>query len=90
MALTLCVITPDRIAFDHEVNSVTIPGVDGQIGILPRHAPMIAALDTGLLRYKENGQTHVMFVSGWFSCEIEEYKVLVLPDPVGPVTRTMP
>ena len=67
MALTLRVITPDRIALDHQVSAVTIPGVDGQIGILPRHAPMIAALDTGLLRYKENGATRVMFVSGGFA-----------------------
>ena len=67
MPLTLRVITPDRIAFDRQVSSVTIPAVDGRIGILPRHAPMVAALDTGLLKYKEDGREGVLFVSGGFA-----------------------
>lgn len=65
--LTLRVITPDRIALDRQVSSVTIPGVDGQIGILPRHAPMIAALETGILRYTVDGQKAALFVSGGFA-----------------------
>ncbi len=65
--LTLRVITPDRIVLDQQVSSVRIPGVDGSIGILPRHAPMVAALDPGLLRYRQNGQETAMFISGGFA-----------------------
>lgn len=65
--LTLRVITPDRIALDRTVAAVTVPGIDGEIGILPRHAPMIASLDTGLLRYTADGQKNVLFVSGGFA-----------------------
>ena len=66
--ITLRVITPDKIALDQEVASVTVPGVDGEIGILPRHAPMIAALDTGVLRYvSTNGAKSALFVSGGFA-----------------------
>lgn len=65
--LTLRVITPDKIALDRQVSSVTVPGVDGQIGILPQHAPMIAALDTGLLRYTAEGKKQALFVSGGFA-----------------------
>lgn len=65
--LTLRVITPDRIALDQQVGSVTVPGVDGQIGILPRHAPMIAVLDTGVLRYQSGGKQSALFVSGGFA-----------------------
>jgi F-type H+-transporting ATPase subunit epsilon len=67
--LTLRVITPDRIALDRSVASVRLPGLDGSIGVLPRHAPMIAALDAGLLRYRETpgGKENVLFVSGGFA-----------------------
>lgn len=68
-SLTLRVITPDRIALDQSVSSVRLPGVDGSIGVLPRHAPMVAALDTGLLRWRESGggPERAMFVSGGFA-----------------------
>jgi len=65
--LTLRVITPDRIALDTQVESVRVPGVDGSLGILPRHAPMVAALDTGILRYRAQGKQQVLFVSGGFA-----------------------
>jgi len=65
--LTLRVITPDRIVLDCQTSSVRIPGVDGSIGILPRHAHMVAALDVGPLRYVENGQHKALFVSEGFA-----------------------
>src|SRR5215831_9877972 len=67
--LTLRVITPDRIALDRSVASARIPGLDGSIGVLPRHAPMIAALDAGLLHYRAQagGQEEVLFISGGFA-----------------------
>ncbi len=66
-ALTLRVITPDRIALDTQVQSVRVPGADGQIGILPRHAAMVAELDPGVLRYRAEGQEQVLFISGGFA-----------------------
>lgn len=66
-SLTLRVITPDAIVLDTPVSSVRIPGVDGQIGILPRHAHMVAALDTGVLRYRHGGTEHFLFVSEGFA-----------------------
>jgi len=67
--LTLRVITPERVALDRSVASVRLPALDGSMGVLPRHAPMIAALDAGLLRYREQpgGPEHVLFVSGGFA-----------------------
>jgi F-type H+-transporting ATPase subunit epsilon len=66
-SLTLRVITPESIALDTPASSVRIPGVDGQIGILPRHAAMVAALDTGVLRYRNGGQEKFLFVSEGFA-----------------------
>lgn len=66
--LTLRIITPERIALDEPVVSVRLPGVDGSIGVLPRHAPMIAALDFGVLSYTRPGGTEGrIFVSGGFA-----------------------
>jgi F-type H+-transporting ATPase subunit epsilon len=65
--LTLRVITPDRIVLDQAVDSVRIPGVDGSIGILPRHAPMVAAVDVGMLRYRSGTQEERLFVSDGFA-----------------------
>lgn len=66
--LTLRIITPERIALDEPVVSVRLPGVDGSIGVLPRHAPMIAALDFGVLSYtRPGGGEGRIFVSGGFA-----------------------
>lgn len=65
--LTLRVITPDRIVVDEPVESVQIPALDGSMGVLPRHAPMVAALQVGVLRYKAKGAEKVLFVAEGFA-----------------------
>jgi F-type H+-transporting ATPase subunit epsilon len=65
--LTLRVITPDRIAVDVTADSVVFPAADGLMGVLPRHAPMVAALDAGALTYRSEGREQVLFVSGGFA-----------------------
>ncbi len=65
--LTLRVITPARIALDQQVDSVRLEAVDGSLGVLPRHAPMVAALDSGLLRYRAGGAEKVLFCGGGFA-----------------------
>lgn len=65
--LTLRVITPDRIALDVRVESLRLPGVDGAIGILPRHAPMVAAISVGELFYVAGGVRKSLFVSDGFA-----------------------
>ena len=65
--ITLRVITPDRIVVDTTASAVRIPGLDGSIGILRNHAPMIAALDVGLLRLRHAGRAQVLFVAGGFA-----------------------
>ena len=77
--LTLRVITPDKIILDETVNSLRIPGVDGSIGILPRHAAMVAALDAGELRYEQNGKQHFLFVGKGFA-EVRGSTVRVVTD----------
>lgn len=66
--LTLRVITPEKIAVDTTVESVRLPLLDGSAGVLPRHAPMIAALDIGRLFFRTpGGPEQEMFVAGGFA-----------------------
>ena len=65
--LTLRVITPDRIALDEQTDAVRLPGLDGSIGILPRHAHMVAALDAGELIYRTGTKEETLFVAGGFA-----------------------
>nr|YP_010760503.1 ATP synthase CF1 epsilon subunit [Cuscuta polyanthemos]WEY30492.1 ATP synthase CF1 epsilon subunit [Cuscuta polyanthemos] len=54
--LKLCVLTPNRIVWDSEVEQIILSTNSGQIGILPNHIPIAAALDIGILRLRRNGQ----------------------------------
>lgn len=78
-ALTLRVITPDRIVIDTAASSVRVPGVDGSIGILSRHAPMVTALDVGLLLFKQGGRESALFVAGGFA-EVRDNTVRVVSE----------
>jgi F-type H+-transporting ATPase subunit epsilon len=77
--LTLRVITPDRIALDEQTEAVRLPGLDGSMGVLPRHAHMVAALDAGELRYRKNGHENFLFVAGGFA-EVRDGTVRVVSE----------
>ena len=51
-AIELIVVTPERQLLKETVVEVTIPGLDGELGVLPGHAPLMTELGVGELRYK--------------------------------------
>lgn len=77
--LQLEVVTPERRVLDESVNSVTVPGRGGEIGILPGHAALISELQTGVLTYTEDGSTFQLHVSGGF-VEVNNDRVAVLAE----------
>src|SRR5882757_9174412 len=77
--LQLEVVTPERRLLSEQVNSVTVPGRGGELGILPGHAPLISDLQTGVLSYNEDGTTFQLHVSGGF-VEVSDDKVSVLAE----------
>jgi len=77
--LQLDVVTPERRLLSEQVNSVTVPGRGGELGILPGHAPLISDLQTGVLSYNEAGTTFQLHVSGGF-VEVNDNKVSVLAE----------
>jgi len=77
--LHLEVVTPERRLLSEQVNSVTVPGRGGELGILPGHAAMISELQAGVLSYNEDGTTFQLLVSGGF-VEVSNDKVSVLAE----------
>ncbi len=84
--LTLRVITPESIVVDTSASDVQFPALDGLMGILPRHAPMVAALDAGALSWTEGGQRLDMFVAGGFA-EVRANTVRVVTEASEPATE---
>jgi F-type H+-transporting ATPase subunit epsilon len=79
MPLQLEIVTPERRAFTDEVDMVVVPGIEGQLGILPHHTPLISALGTGELKIKQHGSEQVMLISGGF-VEVRPDKVVIMAD----------
>jgi len=77
--LRLEIVTPEKRVFDAEVDSVTVPTLTGEAGILPNHASFISALKPGILTYSVKGATDKLAVSGGF-VEVNGNSVSVLAD----------
>ena len=61
--LVLDIVTPDRPMVRAEVDEVQLPGADGALGILPGHAPMLAALEPGELWFREGAEKQYLSIS---------------------------
>lgn len=78
-SLQLEVVTPERRVLSEPVNSVTVPGRNGEMQILPGHAALISELKTGVLAYNQDGTTQQLHVSGGF-VEVSDDRVSVLAE----------
>ncbi len=64
--LRLRIIAPDRLVYEGEVESVTLPGTLGSFTVLNNHAPIISSLDMGKITYKDaDGATDIAVKSGF-------------------------
>ena len=77
--LKLDVVTAEREVISEEVDAVVAPGVEGELGILPRHAPLVTMLQPGIMRVRKGGEESLMAVSGGF-LQVFNDRVLVLAD----------
>lgn len=79
MPLHLDIVTPEKKVFSDTVDNVYLPGVDGEMGILPQHAGLVTALQAGELRYLHHGQVVTLAIGSGFA-EVTQEKVVVLTD----------
>src|SRR5581483_758165 len=64
--LQLKIVTPEKLIIDEMVEMVTLPSSEGELGILPHHASLMAKLVPGALRIKKNGKEEVLAAAGGF------------------------
>ena len=77
MALTLKVVAPDKTVWDAPAEEVVLPSTTGQLGILGGHAPLLTALDIGVMRVRADGEWAAIALMGGFA-EVEADEVTIL------------
>jgi len=73
------IVTPERIVYTNEVEMVVVPTIDGEIGILPLHVPLVGALKPGEVRIKFGDTTEWFAVAAGY-IQVHEDKVIILAD----------
>ncbi len=74
------IVSPEGQMFSGEATMVFAPGVEGEIGIAPRHAPLLTTLTAGVVRVQSEGQEEQSFYVGGGALEIQPHAVSVLAD----------
>lgn len=77
MALTVRVIAPDKTVWDSEAEEVILPSTTGQLGILAGHAPLLTALDVGVMRVRSDKEWVPIALMGGFA-EVDRDEVIIL------------
>ncbi len=80
--MKLSLLTPEKkIVMSQEVEEVVVPGHNGELDILPGHAPLMTLLSTGILRWRLKGSTEFQkIVVSWGYCEVNPEGVIVLAE----------
>lgn len=79
MPLTLEIVTPEARVYSDTIDSVVIPTVEGEIGVLPGHIPLLTQVEDGELRVIKGASTQLLIVSGGFA-QIDGDRVRVLAE----------
>lgn len=79
MPLLLEIVTPERLVYSDSVESVQLPGVEGELGVLPHHTPLVSMLGLGELRIRKNGEVETFAIAGGF-LQVRPDKVVVMAE----------
>ena len=79
MPLHLEIVTAEKMVYQDDVDMVIAPAADGEVGILPHHAPLLTTLQVGELRVKKGGSEQSLLIAGGFM-EVSNGRVTVLAD----------
>lgn len=73
------IISQDRLVFQGDADMVLLPGTDGEMGILPHHAPLLTTLKYGIIKVRSQGQETIFTVAGGIA-EVQPEVVTILAD----------
>ena len=78
--LRVDIVTAERVVFSEEdVDLLVVPGIEGELGVLPLHAPLLTTIQPGVLRVVKGGEETTMAITGGF-IEVRENRVTILAD----------
>jgi len=78
--LKLEIVTPESQIFANDVKSVTLPGKEGEFGVLPNHASLVTLLQAGVIDIELKDGTHDVVAINWGHVKVDENSVTVLAD----------
>ncbi len=79
MTIRCEIVSQDRTVFTGDVDIVVLPGASGEMGILPKHAPVLTALKYGIIKVRKGGKEEIFTVAGGVA-EVQPDIVTVLAD----------
>ena len=86
MSYSLKIMTPQGVAFEGEVDSLSVPGDNGYFGVLSSHAQMVSAIGTGVLKLENAGNIQYFVISGGVA-EVNKDGTILLADIVKKVAN---
>ncbi|MBD3840378.1 MAG: F0F1 ATP synthase subunit epsilon [Campylobacterales bacterium] len=78
--IRLSIVTPNGMIFDGDVKSVTLPGKEGEFGVLPQHASLVSALTVGVIEIEKTDATKEAVAINWGHVKVSETNVDILVD----------
>ncbi len=79
MTIRCEIVSQDRMVFEGDVDIVVLPGADGEMGVLPHHAPLLTTLKYGFIKVRQQGEEQIFTVAGGVA-EVQPEIVTVLAD----------
>jgi F-type H+-transporting ATPase subunit epsilon len=79
MPILLEIVTPERLAYSDEVDMVLVPGIEGEMGILPHHTPLVSLLGVGELKIRKGNDEESFAIAGGF-LQVRPDKVVVMAE----------
>jgi len=79
-SLRLSIVTPSGEIFDEDVASLTLPGKEGEFGVLPRHASLVSSLTVGVIVIEKTDKTTEAVAINWGYASVDERSVSLLVD----------
>ncbi len=73
------IVTAEQVVYSDDVDIIIAPGIEGQLGVLPHHTPLMTILQPGELRLRKGGEEFSLAISGGF-LEVRPDRVIVLAD----------
>ncbi|TGK18685.1 ATP synthase F1 subunit epsilon [Leptospira fluminis] len=77
--LTVSVISPEKLLYSGDADSLVVPGNEGFFGVLPGHTSLVSLLGVGILEIRQGNKTKIVVIEGGFF-EIRDNKVTILTD----------